>query len=68
MKINRQPLAGLSEDVLRQNHQFWSKQVASMLGNGLAQDPSVDDILISRASICTKGHDQIPGQYPLREG
>ncbi len=44
MKINRQPPPSLNEDVVRQDHQFWSKQVASMLGDWLAQDTSVEEI------------------------
>jgi len=35
MKVNRQPLAGLSEDALRKDHDFWTHYVEPMVGGWL---------------------------------
>jgi hypothetical protein len=37
MKINRQPLAELSEDVLRKDREYWSRAVEPLLGDWLAE-------------------------------
>ena len=35
MKINRQPLAPLPEDIIARDHEYWRKLVAGMLGDWL---------------------------------
>jgi len=37
MKINRQPLAQLPEDVIARDHEYWQKLVAGMLGDWLTE-------------------------------
>jgi hypothetical protein len=44
MKINREPLAELPNNVLRTDHEFWIKQVAPIIGDWLKDDTSVQDI------------------------
>ena len=44
MKINRQPLAELSEDVLRQDHSFWSNYSERLVGNWVTYDTPVKQI------------------------
>lgn len=41
MKINREPLAGLSSDVVQKDHDYWQSRVNGMLGNWLTADTSV---------------------------
>ena len=44
MKINREPLAELSEDVLQKDHEFWSKYSDRAIGNWITYDTSIADI------------------------
>jgi outer membrane murein-binding lipoprotein Lpp len=44
MKINRQPLASLSEDVVSKDHDYWAKYVTPMIGGWLTDDTSVGEI------------------------
>jgi beta-lactamase regulating signal transducer with metallopeptidase domain len=44
MKINRQPLPQLSEDVIRQDHDFWSGIAAPAIGDWLTDDASVAQV------------------------
>ena len=44
MKINRQPLAELSEDVVRRDHEFWSKYSERLIGNWITYDTPVKEI------------------------
>ena len=44
MKINRQPLVGLSDAIVRSDCNYWSKQVAPMIGDWLNQDTTVKEI------------------------
>src|SRR5262249_23010612 len=41
MKINREPLAEITQATLAQDHAYWRDLVASMIGNWLKQDTSV---------------------------
>jgi len=45
MKINRQKLPSLSEDVLRQDHEFWSDYSSRLIGNWITYDTSVKEIV-----------------------
>jgi hypothetical protein len=44
MKINREPLAELSEEVIRKDHEFWSQRLTPILGDWLKEDTSVQEI------------------------
>src|SRR6185312_15904372 len=44
MKINREPLTELPEDVVRKDHEFWTKEVAPVIGDWLKDDTSVPEI------------------------
>jgi outer membrane murein-binding lipoprotein Lpp len=43
MKINRQPPASLSDEVIGNDRDYWTKQVAAMLGDWLNPDTAVAD-------------------------
>ena len=44
MKINRNPLPELSDDVFKLDHEFWSKYATRLCGNWITYDTSVQDI------------------------
>jgi len=44
MKINREPLAELSDDVIRKDHEFWTTRVTPVIGDWLKEDTSVQEI------------------------
>lgn len=44
MKINRQPLSELSDELVRQDRKYWDKRVTEMLGDWLHDDTSVQDV------------------------
>jgi tetratricopeptide (TPR) repeat protein len=44
MKINRNPLPELSDDVFKLDHEFWSKYSARLCGNWITYDTSVKQI------------------------
>jgi len=44
MKINRQPMADLSEDVLQKDHDFWKQYAKRMTGDILDYDTPVKDV------------------------
>jgi tetratricopeptide (TPR) repeat protein len=44
MKINRQPLNDLTEEILQRDHQFWSEYSERLVGNWITYDTSVADI------------------------
>ncbi|HLX71377.1 MAG TPA: hypothetical protein VKV04_17260, partial [Verrucomicrobiae bacterium] len=44
MKINREPLAHLPEDVVQRDHDYWQKLVGGMIGNWLTDDTSVQTV------------------------
>jgi len=43
-KINRQPLTGLSDEIVEQDHDYWTKYVMPMIGDWLHDDTSVEEI------------------------
>ncbi len=45
MKINRNPLPELSEDILVRDHEFWSKYTERLIGNWITYDTPVKDIV-----------------------
>ena len=44
MKINRQPMANLSDEIVRNDHDYWTKYVSPMIGDWLNSDTSVGEI------------------------
>jgi hypothetical protein len=44
MKINREPLASLSPEVVAQDRDYWSKQLKPMLGDWLTPETSVKQV------------------------
>jgi len=44
MKINRQPLSELPEDVVAQDRDYWTKYVTPMIGDWLHDDTTVGDV------------------------
>ncbi|MEW6303123.1 MAG: hypothetical protein AB1705_06610, partial [Verrucomicrobiota bacterium] len=44
MKINREPLPELTEDILAKDHAFWSKFSERLIGNWITYDTPVKDI------------------------
>jgi hypothetical protein len=44
MKINRQPLVALSEDVVSRDHDYWTKYVTPMIGGWLNDDTPVEQV------------------------
>jgi hypothetical protein len=44
MKINRQPLSALSDEIVKQDRDYWTKYVAPMIGDWLDADTSVKEI------------------------
>src|SRR5262249_46962940 len=44
MKINREPLARLSEEVVQRDHDYWQMRVNGMLGDWLTDDTSVQKV------------------------
>jgi tetratricopeptide (TPR) repeat protein len=50
MKINRNPLPDLSDDVFKKDHEFWSRYSDRLIGNWITYDTSVKEI----ADFCDK--------------
>ena len=44
MKINRNPLPELSDDVFKKDHEFWSKYSERLIGNWITYDTTVQQI------------------------
>ena len=44
MKINREPLAELSDEIVRQDHDYWARQLQPMLGSWLNDGTSVAEV------------------------
>jgi thioredoxin-like negative regulator of GroEL len=44
MKINRQPLQELTEDIVKRDHQFWTQYSERLIGNWITYDTPVKDI------------------------
>jgi tetratricopeptide (TPR) repeat protein len=44
MKINRQPLPELTEEIVRKDHEFWTQYSERLIGNWITYETSVKDI------------------------
>jgi thioredoxin-like negative regulator of GroEL len=45
MKINRQPLPELTEDIVNHDHEFWTKYSDRLIGNWITYDTPIKDIV-----------------------
>ncbi len=43
-KINRQPLPGLSNDIIQRDRDYWTKYIQPMIGDWLNDDTSVEEV------------------------
>ena len=43
-KLNRQPTTTLPDDIVQQDHEYWTKYVQPMIGNWLKDDTSITDV------------------------
>ncbi len=60
MKLNRQPLREIPEDVLRADHDYWTRYVVRHIGDWLRDDTSV-------AEICRRIEQTYAGKEILRD-
>jgi len=44
LKVNRQPLAAMSEEVMQADHDYWTKYLTPLIGDWLKDDTSVQDV------------------------
>jgi tetratricopeptide (TPR) repeat protein len=44
MKINRQPLPEVTDDIVKRDHEFWSRYSERLIGNWITYDTSVKEI------------------------
>jgi hypothetical protein len=56
MKINREPLAELPDDVIRKDHEFWTQRLAPVIGDWLKDDTSVQELCAFAEKVFVK-HD-----------
>jgi tetratricopeptide (TPR) repeat protein len=45
MKLNRQPPAQLTEDMIRRDHEFWTQYSERLIGNWITYDTTIRDIV-----------------------
>ncbi|MGO9203327.1 MAG: protein O-mannosyl-transferase family [Limisphaerales bacterium] len=45
MKLNRQPPAEITEDMVRRDHEFWTRYSERLIGNWITYDTSIQDIV-----------------------
>jgi beta-lactamase regulating signal transducer with metallopeptidase domain len=50
-KINRQPLPGLSDEIVQRDHDYWSQYIQPMIGNWLNDDTSVEEVTQFAAKV-----------------
>jgi hypothetical protein len=54
MKINRQPLAHLSDEVVHSDSDYWKKYMTPMLGGWLNRDTAVKEVAAFAEKVCVK--------------
>lgn len=54
MKINRQPLVALSDEIVKQDNDYWSKYVQPMIGDWLKADTSVEQVAAFAEKVFAK--------------
>ena len=45
MKINRQPLAGLTDELIRRDREYWTRYIQAMIGDWMHDDAPAGDVL-----------------------
>jgi hypothetical protein len=50
--IDREPLAELSDQTIRKDHEFWTKRIAPVIGNWLTYDTSVAELCAFARKVC----------------
>jgi hypothetical protein len=50
-KLNRQPLAELSDEIVQQDHDYWTNVIAPMIGNWLDNDTSISDMAVFNEKV-----------------
>ena len=54
MKINRQPLLKLSDEIIQRDHDYWTKYVTPMIGSWLNTDTSVREVAAFAEKVYVK--------------
>jgi hypothetical protein len=54
MKINRQPLSEMSDEIVQRDHDYWTKYIAPMVGDWLNTDTSVEEVAAFAEKIYVK--------------
>jgi hypothetical protein len=54
MKINRQPLTEMSDEIVQRDRDYWTKYVAPMIGDWLNTDTSVEDVAAFAEKVYVK--------------
>ena len=54
MKINRQPLTELSDEIVQRDRDYWTKYIAPMVGNWLNSDTSVKEVAAFTEKVYAK--------------
>ena len=56
LKINREPMPGLSDDAVERDHDYWTKRMAAMVGDWLSADTTLADCAAFAKKVYVK-HD-----------
>ena len=54
MKINRQSLTGLSDEIVKHDHDYWEKYLAPMIGGWLKPDTTIEEVAAFAEKIYVK--------------
>ena len=54
MKINRQPLSEVSDEIVQRDHDYWTKYIAPMVGDWLNTDTSVEEVAAFAEQVYVK--------------
>ena len=54
MKINRQPLTEMSDEIVQRDHDYWTKYIAPMVGDWLNTDTSVEEVAAFAEKVYVK--------------
>ncbi|HNU52767.1 MAG TPA: DUF2723 domain-containing protein [Verrucomicrobiota bacterium] len=56
MKINREPVAQLTEEMLRQDHEFWSRYMDRLCGNWITDDTPIAEVCRFAERVYLRGN------------
>lgn len=56
LKLNRQPLAALDEEIIRRDQQYWTGRIESMIGGWLRPETSVSDVCDFATKVFGQGN------------